>query len=278
MPTLAELIVDEVDEDGYSVLLPGEAELLATMTDADKDRVRFWWFYTALVPILWKRLLSAPPMPPAVPDPVLGTGNMPGYLYDLDGFFRTSAGKQVAAEAIGDLARHISVGADRELSTLARLAVEGRILPADFQRAFQYELKNLYNANAALGKGGLSQMTFVEWGRNGQILRGEYRYLAGFAQDIFDGKLTVAFAMARARLYTGKSYSRYWDEDRRRRIALGKDQYEQWIDTKDENECGDCPELAALGKVPIGTLPTVPGAGDTACLGNCRCGITYYAS
>lgn len=43
------------------------------------------------------------------------------------------------------------------------------------------------------------------------------------------------------------------------------------------HNCDDCLDLAKLGIVPIGTLGTVPGAGETECLTNCGCSIRYYA-
>ena len=183
-------------------------------------------------------------------------------------------GKMVSAGDITDLSRNMADAQAGRMAALAQDAVEGRISPAVFQQAMQSELRNAYNANAALGKGGFQKMTAVEYGRNGGILQGEYRNLAQFAQDITDGKLTVAQAQARADLYGGKAYSRYVDEDARRKRESGDFTQEKWVDVGDERECIDCRGLAARGWVPIGTSP-IPAAGQTQCYGNCRCSLEY---
>lgn len=211
-------------------------------------------------------------------------GGLPGYVWDdrlQGGRYRVllpdgRLGRMVSAE---QLQNAVTVLADRTGDRFARLAgdvVGGRLYAGDFQRAMHEELKGLYNQLSALARGGWKQMDFAAWGRNGRILRDEYKYLAGFAQDLADGKLTQAQAEARARLYAGKAYSRFWAEDRLLRMGSGRYSEEKWIDTGDKRECDDCERLAALGRVPVGTLPTVPGAGDTDCLGACRCRIEYY--
>jgi hypothetical protein len=189
---------------------------------------------------------------------------------DADG----KLGKLVARDDITGLVRDLSNKSAERFGQLAQDAVNGLITPADFQAVMQEELRNLYNASSALGAGGWDRLGSVEWGRNGQILRGEYQYLAGFAQDIADGKLTEAQAIARASLYSGKAYSRFWAEDKIVQQEGGK-QFETWMDTGLPGECEDCANLAGQGTVPIGTLGTVPGAGETACGGHCRCEIEY---
>lgn len=208
--------------------------------------------------------------------------SLPGYVWDArlrGGRWRHllpdgRLGKLVSAREMAADIRAIAKRSVAHFGNLAADVVAGRITARAFYETTRGELKALYLANAALGRGGWGRMGPVEWGRIGGILRGEYRYLAGFAKDLADGKLTEAQAQARAALYVGKAYSRYWDEDRRRKQEGGYRE-ESWRDTGDERECSSCPVLAAQGWVPIGSLNTVPGAGDTECLGACRCEITY---
>lgn len=204
----------------------------------------------------------------------------PGFVFDLrmagGGRYREvlasgSLGKMVSAKDITSLARNMADAQSDRLALLARDAVEGKLSPAMFEAAVRSELRNAYSANAALGRGGFQRMTAVEYGRNGATLRDEYQYLRGFAQDIADGKLTVAQAEARARLYGGKAYSRYTDEDARLRRESGEFTEEKWGPTRgDDQVCGDCSGFAAMGWQPLGTFPS-PGDGSTACLGACRC-------
>jgi hypothetical protein len=187
-------------------------------------------------------------------------------------------GALVSRETIVGLIRDVHDASAARFGLLAQDAVAGRITAADFQQAMMLELRHLYNASSALAVGGYGNMTAVEWGRNGQILRGEYQYLAGFAADIADGKLSPAQADARARLYAGKAYSRFWAEHGLQQQAAGFTE-ERWNTAADERVCTDgerlgCQGLGQLGWVPIGTLPN-PGDGSTQCLGACRCAKEY---
>jgi hypothetical protein len=62
-------------------------------------------------------------------------------------------------------------------------------------------IKDVYIAETMLGKGGRDKMTFADWGRIGNMVRRQYSFLARFAQDIKDGKLSPKQIAARARLY-----------------------------------------------------------------------------
>jgi hypothetical protein len=213
---------------------------------------------------------------------------LPGYAWDTrlgsTGRYRVilpdgRLGAIVSAESLTKLVRELHDASATRFGLLAQDAVLGKITPADFQAAMMTELRHLYNASSALAVGGYNHMTSVEYGRNGQILRGEYRYLAGFAQAIANGDVSLAQADARARLYAGKAYSRFWAEHSLQQEQAGMDE-ERWITAEDERVCttavsfGDvlsgCRQLGEMGWVPIGTLPA-PGAGLTPCLGSCRC-------
>lgn len=209
---------------------------------------------------------------------------LPGYVWDKrlrgGGRYREvlpsgALGKLVSRQRIVEGLRAIHDGTARRLGDLAADAAEGRITAAEFQRAMMIDLKNLYNGSSALARGGWSQMDPASWGRNGQILRGEYGFLAGFAQELADGKLSPAQARARAAMYVGKAYSRFWAEDNALKKASGEFTEERWNDSGDQRECHDCAVLGKRNWVLIGSLGTVPGAGDTACGGACRCDIEY---
>ncbi len=88
----------------------------------------------------------------------------PGYVFDTrmagGGRYRRvladgRLGKMVSIKDISaQSARLADITSDR-LADLAQDAVEGKITPAVFQQAMKSELRNAYNANAALGKGGV---------------------------------------------------------------------------------------------------------------------------
>jgi hypothetical protein len=209
---------------------------------------------------------------------------LPGYVWDKrlgsTGRYREltptgALGRIVSRDSIVADLRSVHDAASLRYGNLAADAVNGLISPAKFQRAMEAELKASYNATSALARGGWSQMDAASFGRNGQLLRQEYGYLSGFAQDLADGNLSAAQAAARAKLYAGKAYSRYWAEDQLLKQNAGQVTEERWNDTGDARECSRCEQLAAMGWVPIGEHGTVPGAGATPCGGACRCDLEY---
>jgi hypothetical protein len=185
-------------------------------------------------------------------------------------------GRLVSRDKLVSGLREIAANSAQALQEIALGVADGRLLPADGQLAGQMLLKDLYNAYSALARGGWAQMDAASWGRNGQLLRGEYSHWKSFLAEIVDGKLSEAQIRARAALYVGKAYSRFWAEDRLLKLQSGAFTMEQWWDTRGPNECSDCAALAAMGRVPIGTIGTWPGAGQTRCGGACFCVLSYY--
>lgn len=209
------------------------------------------------------------------PRPLRAAG-LPAYAWDArTARYRSLAtGRYVARRNIVELLRAVTDSAADRMANVARLAAKGDISPAVFERAMQTELKRAANAAAAMGAGGWDRMTPAHHGRTGAALRVQYQFLRGFVQDIADGKLAEANAAARAALYAGSAYNRYWVEERRGMLATGKREA-RWVDRRDSRECEDCARLGGLGWMPIESLPTTPGAGATACLGHCRCSLIY---
>jgi len=217
-----------------------------------------------------------------MPEPVIKV--LPGFAFDKrmkgGGRYRRvlangSLGQMVSAETIANQSKELADAVADKLAKLAADAVNGEISSQVFFEAAQAELRNSHNAFASLGKGGWSQMDAQTWGRNGGHLQSEYAHLRDFAKAIENGEVTEAQAQARARMYGGKAYSRYMDEDARLKQESGDLTEERWVSQGDDRVCADCAELASRGWVTIGSLGTVPAAGDTQCLGNCRCRIEY---
>lgn len=90
-----------------------------------------------------------------------------------------------------------------DLDRLAENLFRGRITLGMWEQDIRTRLR-IYLVNAGvIGKGDVEQMTQSDWGRIGQHLRQQYRWLHGFTQDIFDRKesITIAAIKARAHLY-----------------------------------------------------------------------------
>lgn len=118
--------------------------------------------------------------------------------------------------------------------SLAEMVADQRLNVADWQRAMKDVVKHEHIAKYVAGRGGLESMTQADWGRIGGVLGKQYRYLAGFAQEIADGTLSEAQIRARAAMYVRSSRDSF---ERAKAAAMG------------------APEL-----------PAYPGDGTTECL------------
>ena len=199
---------------------------------------------------------------------------LPGYAWDPrmgSGRYRVlkadgSLGRLVSQQQIVNELRVLHERSALQLGRLARLAVAGDISPATFQITMMQELKSLHNASAALANGGWSNVSKSTWGRNGRILRDEYRALAGFARDIDRGIITADAAADRAALYTDNAYGRYWDESQRR--ARDTFSRQRIVTAQDEKVCSICQAAEQQGWTPI-------GANNVPLHLRCRCHIEY---
>lgn len=101
------------------------------------------------------------------------------------------------------------------------------------------EIKRAYMAEYELGIGGRNMMTQADFGRVGGMLKNQYNYLNGFAEDIQQGKLSVAQIQMRGRMYVDSATQSF---ERANAIARG-----------------------------LPSLPAYPGDGQTVCRSNCKC-------
>jgi len=137
---------------------------------------------------------------------------LPDYIWDsrLRNYVSRATGRMVSRALLQDA---LGAVCDRGAETLAAIAQAGQagtLTPRQFYEAMQREVRQLYNASAALGKGGWAQMTPSDWGTVGRALRDEYGRLANFAAGLADGTISEAQALARARLYADSAYRQYW--------------------------------------------------------------------
>ncbi len=94
----------------------------------------------------------------------------------------------------------------------------------------------------------------------------QYKYLQGFADAIENGT-TVMGTTQRMGMYSNTVRSSYWSGSA---IGTKGKVLLDWVTFPGEN-CDDCLELEENGPYTRNSLPTVPGAGDTVCKGNCNC-------
>lgn len=147
----------------------------------------------------------------------------------------------------------------------------GEISVKDWQLQMVPEMRSAHLAAHALAKGGWAQMSPADFGRVGQRLRGEYRFLAGFADQVLDGRQRLDGTLARrAQMYIESARSGYHEQERREKQLRGATEERNLLAPSDH--CPGCLDADAMGWVPIGTLPPV---GSRDCRSRCRCRVAY---
>ena len=153
----------------------------------------------------------------------------------------------------------------------------GNIDGATLQREGMLLIKQAHLTGGALEKGGWFQMTQSDFGRVGQVVRGEYEFFRNMLKDIESGKQKLNGSLdARMALYGQMGRSTFHGFETETMIELGKVGESNILSGRDH--CKDdiregCPTQTAKGIVPIGTLVPI---GRRTCLSNCRCRKQYY--
>lgn len=204
-----------------------------------------------------------------------------GYYYDSRSsrYIDADTGRFVSRSQVLGLMEERIAHHQRNMTDLTEAMVEGRLALADWQRLFKGELKLLHVQQAVLSRGGWERMTPSDWGRVGQAIREQYRFLAGFAEDIANGTfksgriMSNGMILGRAAMYAQSGRATYWKEQSVVQSIAGMTQ-ERRIAVGDDRTCGPCQELAAAGWQPIGSLPA-PGGPPCDGLTLCRCEKEY---
>ena len=149
--------------------------------------------------------------------------------------------------------------------------LQGKIQLQTWQRRVAYELKQGHIVNFTVGKGGRAQMTFSDWGKLGNALKNQYRYLNNFAQAIKNGQLTAGQIKYRVGLYSQSVRSSYFSGLTATKAASGYTLERRRTTASDP--CDRCVDVETWGWQPIGTVPD-PGT-DCKGLTNCRCFKEY---
>jgi len=193
--------------------------------------------------------------------------------YDpISGRYRGANGRflsQTAVEALVD-GRISNLG--RLLRRYTSMLDRGDITLDQWQQSVREALKLAHVQAAMIGGGGRNSMTPVEWGRIGQRLRAEYRYLETFARDLLAGGISTPMALARIGMYAESVRGSYWEGTSMRQERQGYSLMRRILDSQAKH-CQDCLDYAARGIVPIGSLP-LPGQ-RCACRSNCKCRVKY---
>jgi hypothetical protein len=195
------------------------------------------------------------------------------WSYDRNtGRYRDEKGKflsKAAVEALID-------GRINKLGTMLKrftnMLIDGNITLDQWQGSVREAIKAAHIQAAIIGHGGRDGMGSAEYGRIGQRLREEYRYLQGFARDLLEQRSSRAMALARIGLYAESVRGSFWEGSSIRQEQQGYSLMRRILDPQAQH-CQDCLDYAARGLVPIGSVP-LPGQ-RCACRARCRCRVEY---
>jgi hypothetical protein len=195
------------------------------------------------------------------------------WRYDpVSGRYRGLNGRFLSQSAVEALVDGRIVRLSRELRRFTSMLSGGNITLDQWQQSVREALKLSHAQAAIIGNGGRDSMGPAEWGKVGQRLRGEYRYLETFARDLLAGSVSTPMALARIGMYAESVRGSYWEGTAIRQERQGYSLMRRILDSQAKH-CQDCLDYAARGVVPMGSLP-MPGQ-RCACRSNCKCRVKY---
>lgn len=129
----------------------------------------------------------------------------------------TSTGRYVSSASVRvELDRFVDRAGRESARALTEQLRDGRIALSEWQTGMARAVKNVNYAAVAAASGGVENMTAVERGRAGGIIRRQYEYLRNFAADIESGKQPLdGRAMRRAEMYMQAGRDAFHEQKRR---------------------------------------------------------------
>ena len=217
-----------------------------------------------------------PNVPNIQPDPLL-----PEYRYNAAAGRYIGPNGQFVSQIIirGELDKALDNVTDR-LVSLSRDFRTGAIDGRTWQIESMKLIKQTHLIGGALEKGGWANMTQSDFGRIGQIVRGEYAYFNNLIAQLESGQQKLNGSLdTRMRLYGQAGRDTYHVFETESRIIQGYDEERRILNGRDNCKTSKdrtgCKEEAAKMWVPIGTGTPI---GSCTCLSFCRCGKSYRNS
>ena len=205
---------------------------------------------------------------------VMATRLDAAWSYDRNtGRYRDEKGRFLSQKAVEALVDSRIGKLDSTLKRVTRMLVDGNITLDQWQASVRETIKAAHIQAAIIGHGGRGEMGSAGYGRIGQRLVQEYRFLQGFARDLLDGRVSAAMALARISLYGQSVRGSYLQGEELRKQQQGFSLMRRKLDPQAQH-CQDCLAFAARGIVPIGAVP-LPGQ-RCACRSRCRCSVEYF--
>ena len=190
----------------------------------------------------------------------------------VSGRYRDERGRFVASSTVRrELDRYLDT--DDPAKALAE-ALRGRAVNlADWEVAMRRHVKNTHLNAIAMERGGWANLTPSDYGRAGQIIREQYGYLRGFANDIASGKQRLDGTLGvRAKLYSQAARTSLY-KSKAANMRLEVTHVRTRRSARDS--CRQCLDLD--GKVFRINDPSFPLPGQRICRANCQCHLEYLS-
>jgi hypothetical protein len=240
--------------------------LLALLTAADLALADSLW--DTLTPAHWRGLLLATAVDDARELVPLPRGfwfdrHSQRYGLDLRGAIPQTAIRTAFAGVV--------TAAALRMSTDARAMAIGRVDVTTWQNSAAALVKALAVLSAALGKGGIQELTPDDQTAVSESLEFHFTKLERFAGQVAAGVLLPERVGRRAAQYPVAAALLYPQMRRIGHELVGYKSERRILHPAEH--CADCPPLAEMGWVPIGTLPDI-GTG-TRCSFMCLCSFEW---
>ena len=118
------------------------------------------------------------------------------WSYDANlGRYRRPSGQFMSEKAVMALIDGRIDKLGQDLRRFTEMMIDGNITIDQWQRSVREAIKAAHIQTTILGHGGRESMGSAEYGRIGQKLRAEYRYLQNFASDILAGPFLLPWLL-----------------------------------------------------------------------------------
>lgn len=199
---------------------------------------------------------------------------MPDWTFDPRvGAYRDPAGQARDLASVRQ-AFDLRVETSREsMRQHGRDLAAGRIDAKAFEQRMRDDIRRIHVEGRVLGVGGREMATSSDYGKTGQAIKNEYRYLSGFMKDIEDGRHTPAGIEARASQYAGSNAIQQFEAGRLGVMIEAGYTQKRFAGPADDATCPECLARVRKGWVPI----DAPGftIGDSTCQSACRHRLEY---
>jgi hypothetical protein len=206
---------------------------------------------------------------------------LPEYAYNAAAgrYINKSNGRFVGQQTIRQELDKVLDNITDEMVNLSKSFRSGLIDGKQFQIQSMNLIKRTHLVSAAMEKGGWNFLNNSDFGRIGQIVRGEYAYYNNLIKQIESGQQRLDGTLdSRMRLYGQAGRGTYHKFEREDRFSQGYDEERSILHGRDNcssSKRPGCREEAAKGWQPIGTLAII---GSRTCLSNCRCSFSFRRS